>query len=153
MTDRVVVGKKSVGRLRSEENARVGDTSHIVARVSDAGIADRRKVRQLSHREISSDRGRLGESDNFGLANSQERHCNGTQLTTIQEFHGLSRDCPIDGNRKFAGVRKDLGRHAKVEMRRCRLSDFKAGSVYIQSHFYSGRMRSVLRCCNHGRLA
>lgn len=87
------------------------------------------------------------------LANSQERHCNGTQLITTEEFNGLSRDCSIDRNRKFACARKDPGRHAEVEMRRRRLSDFKAGAVYIQSHFYSGGLRSVLRCCNHGRLA
>jgi hypothetical protein len=59
-------------------------------------------------------------------ANSLERHCNGTQLITIQEFHGLSRDCPIDGNCKFAGAGKDLGGQTQVKMRRCRLSDFKS---------------------------
>ena len=87
------------------------------------------------------------------LANSLERHSNGTQLITIQEFHGLSRDCLINGIRRFAGTGKDLGRHAQVEMRRRRLSDFNASAVYIQSHFYSGRMSSVLRCCDYGRLA
>ena len=37
-----------------------------VARVSDAGFAERRRVRQLCDLEISMDAPRLGESDNFG---------------------------------------------------------------------------------------
>lgn len=43
--DRSCRGWKKVGWLRVGGNARVGDTSDIVARVSDAGIVHRRKVR------------------------------------------------------------------------------------------------------------